>query len=79
MGEERYKFKWSNVDRDVFVEGRRHVAQQLRLDARIFTVRAEQIEEEIRVWREHAVLPAFRAPPAPTRSGWPGRRYTGWR
>lgn len=51
MGEARYKFKWSNVDLDDFVEQRRFTATQLRRDAQTLMVRADQIDEEINAWK----------------------------
>jgi hypothetical protein len=51
MGEEYYKFKWSNIDLDDFVEQRKYASSQLRRDAQILTVRADQIDEEINTWR----------------------------
>ena len=51
MGEERYKFKWSNIDLEDFVEQRKFAATELRRQARTLEVRAEQIEEEIHEWK----------------------------
>jgi len=51
MGEEYYKFKWSNIDMDAFVDQRKFAASQLRRDAQILMVRADQIDEEIHEWK----------------------------
>lgn len=45
-----YRFKWTNMDLDRFVENRRAAAVLLRRDAAKLTLRAEQIEEEIAEW-----------------------------
>ena len=46
MGEERYKFKWSNVDLDDFARGRKFIASDLRAQSKILIARADQIDEE---------------------------------
>jgi hypothetical protein len=57
MGDERYKFKWSNIDLDDFVEQRKFASKQLRADARLLMVRADQIDEEIIEWKMALEVP----------------------
>lgn len=57
MGEEHYKFKWSNVDMADFIEQRNFAARKLREEARILICRAEQIEEETHIWENALVEP----------------------
>jgi chaperonin cofactor prefoldin len=51
MGEEYYKFIWSNIDLDEFVDQRKFAANQLRREAQILMVRADQIDDEIHEWK----------------------------
>lgn len=43
-----YRFKWDNYDMDVYVKNRQFVAAQLRRDAEILRLRADQIDQECR-------------------------------
>jgi hypothetical protein len=54
MDEEQptYRFKWSNIDLDRFVENRRAAAVLLRREAAKLTLQAEQIEEEVHQWKD---------------------------
>lgn len=47
MGDERYKFKWDNMDLPEYIEHRRAAATNLRREAAVLVRRAEQIEEEL--------------------------------
>ncbi len=57
MGEERYKFKWSNINLGDFIEERKFASNQLRADARLLMVRADQIDEEINKWKMALEVP----------------------
>ncbi len=57
MGDQRYKFKWSNVDLDDFVEQRKFAATNLRRQAADLTLRADQIDEEIAAWKTALEVP----------------------
>lgn len=57
MGEQLYRFRWSNIDLHDFIEQRKLAAQNLRLDAKILIVRAEQLEIEMREWQAALEIP----------------------
>lgn len=47
MSQPTYKFKWTNVDLDVYMQNRRSVAQAKRRDAEILIEQAKTIEMEM--------------------------------
>ena len=47
MSQPTYKFKWTNVDLNSYIENRRFVAKQKRREAEVLIKQAEAIEEEM--------------------------------
>lgn len=47
MSQPTYKFKWTNVDLDGYMQNRRYVAQVKRRDAEILIEQAKTIEMEM--------------------------------
>jgi hypothetical protein len=47
MSQPLYKFKWTNVDLNSYIENRRFVAKQKRREAEVLIKQAEAIEEEM--------------------------------
>jgi hypothetical protein len=41
-----YKFKWTNIDLKEYIAGRRRVAEQMKVEARILISKADKIIEE---------------------------------